>query len=292
MMRDKLQAVKGNPQHLKRIDAENIFSDFREKVNNFHRFFDKVQKAQSSPISINTGLTKFTFKVEGSADENPNDYTLNRIVNNLEFDIAIFDGSAVTLDILQLCCTLGGPIGKLLIKAKKYAEEKDQVIKLEFSLGGGINGNLKFSKLNANSPWEAKTELKGKVNIEILGKVHLKGSVLWVEFAVGAYIKSASKEDENNKTEIDATISARTEKNDIMIDGNLTFNGMTIYSAAYIEVGVKGETSQDNNDSDSLGQDSDAEIKAKRELKAKGSLPLLNKWEGSTNFGKVENFLT
>jgi hypothetical protein len=287
----QVTSSKRKPQHLKRIDAENIFSNFREKINNFHRFFEKVQKAQSSPISINTGLTKFTFKADGSTDENQNDYDLARRVNNLEFEIALFDGSAITLDLIELGCTIGGPIGKVISKARTYAEDKNQEIKLEFSMGGNINGNLKFTKPNDINPWSAEGNLSGAVNVEILGKVHLEGSVLWVSVAAGAYFKSASKESIDNKTEIKANLYASTKKDKISIDGNLTFNGMTIYFASYLEIGKKNIASNEESNG-GLQREQHAQLVTKREFEAKGKWELIDAWDsGKHNFGKIENIL-
>ncbi|NOR55399.1 MAG: hypothetical protein GQ531_04265 [Sulfurovum sp.] len=283
---------KRKSQHLERIDAENIFSGFREKINGFHRFFDKVQKAQSSPIKINTGLTKFTLKVDGSCDEDNSSYKLKRIVNNFEIDLNLFDGAAVTLDILELGCMLGGPIGKVLSKARDYAEDKGQELKLEFSLGGSINGNLKFSRADDSKPWSAEGKVGGKINIEILGSVKLDGSVLWVKVTAGAYFKSGSKVTENNKTEIAATLSAKTNKDDILIDGNIEFNGMTMYFASYLEVGKQETKSSNGHNDGGRGSDSHNVIDVKREFKAQGQWPLLDEWTESKNFGKVNNFIT
>jgi len=294
--------VKRKPQHLKRIGAENIFGSFQKKINGFQKLFSDAEKAMNpkkekdkkehKPISLDTGLTKFTLKADGSYDEDNNDYTLKRIVNNFEIDISLFDGSALALDVLELGCMFGGPIGKVLSEARGFAEDHGQEFKLEFCMGGSIKGNLKFSRPDDKKPWTAEGKIGGTISIELVGEVKIDGSVLWVKVAAGASFKSGSKADENNRTEIAATLSAKTDKDDILIGGNLEFNGLTIYFAAYLEVGLSETKTTTAEEGGGYGTQNNTEISAKREFKSKGDWKLLDDWKESKNFGKVENFIS
>ena len=238
-------STKRKYRHLKRIGAENIFKGLQESINGFHRFFDKAQKAQRLPFKIDTGLTKFGFGAEGSIDEDPNGYGLINRVDNLKFEIAIFDGSNVTLDLIELGLVAGGGIGVVLSKARRYAKEHGQEVRLDFSMGGGIKGSLNFKR--AQSRWSYEGMISGSVNIEILGKVHLEGSALWVSVAAGTYVKSASKDDIDEKSQITATLKADKRDESIALSGDISFNGMTIYYAAYLETSAKKVDNKEDN---------------------------------------------
>jgi hypothetical protein len=291
----QVSTTKRKSQHLKRIGAENIFSDYQDKINNFHRFFEKINKLSISPIKFEPGLTKASFKIEGAHDANPDDYNLIRNIKLVEIELAFFDGSAIILDILTLACRAGGAIGGLLIKARKHFEDKGQILRLECSIGGSIKGTLKYTKDDFKKPWKAEGSIAGAINLEVVGEVRVEGSILWVSVAAGAYVKSGSKESIDNKVEVSANLTAKTKEDDIIISGGFGFNGLTVYFASFLEISARGNKSNKDkkiNTSNGRQKKKAREIRIKRDFKAEGHFDVIDPWKGKQELGTLDNFLT
>jgi hypothetical protein len=275
----------------KRVNAQDIFKKQKSKVAKVIGFLDGL----GGSTSINTGVTKFTLKVEGSHDEDPDGYELQKVITNFEIELALFDGSSFSVDMLAWALKKGGPIGNLLALAKGYAEDKGQELKVEFSMGGKLSGSLKYTRTDPKKSWlvDSEAKINGSINLEIIASIKIDGSVLWIKVTVGAYIKSGSKATEENKTEISAAITAKVnEKDELLVNGSFEFNGLTIYAASFIEVGVNlNNTDKDQNNS-VFDNNTNAEIDLKREHKASGKLPCLDEWKPEpTQFFSVKDFL-
>lgn len=162
-------------------------------------------------------------------------------------------------------------------------------------MGGKLAGFLKYARPDPKKSWVVGSEagISGSINMEVVASVKIDGSILWVKVSAGAYIKSASQETEDNKTEISANIKALVnDKDELMVNGSFEFNGLTIYAATFIEVGVKLDNSHKNGKNDGRNKDVDKEVDFKREHKAKGKLPLVDEWKPEpTKLFSVEKFL-
>lgn len=278
-------------KYLKRVNAEDIFKKQKSKVARVICFLDGL----GGSTSINTGVTKFTLKVEGSNDEDSNGYELQRVITNFEIELALFDGSSFSVDMLGWALKKGGPIGNLLALAKGYAEDKGQELKVEFSMGGKLSGFLKYARTDPKKSWLVDSEagIKGSIEMEIIASIKIDGSVLWVKVTVGAYVKSGSKTTEENKTEISAAITAKVnEKDELLVNGSFEFNGLTIYAASFIEYGVNLNNTNKDQNSSVFDKNKNAEIDLKREHKASGKLECLDEWKPEpTQFFSVKEFL-
>ena len=280
-------------KHLKRIDAQNIFSSYQEKINNFHKTFEKLQKkSKKTPVSFELGTTKFELKAKGATTYNEKNFTLDEKLQNLEVGIAFFDNSNIRFDVLDYIISYTGPIAGLVKKARGYANEKGQTIIADFSMGGSIKGNLKASRQNLQKPMNFEGKISGNINFEILTEIAVSGSIFTIKTRSGAQIKTGSEKNINEKVEIGANIEAKTnDKNELLLDGNIEFNGMAIYYSAYIEA---SNGDKDSMDKDKKRRGKDAEgFKEENIFKKEvyGKVPILDSWKTTKNIGKLENLI-
>ena len=80
---------------------------------------------------------------------------------------------------------------------------------------------------------------------------------------------------------------------ELSLVGSVDFNGLTIYSAFYIEVVGKVGISDKQSEQKPEGERTVTEATIKRKIEAKGVLPLFDKWPKPKehDYGKISNFL-
>ena len=285
---------------VKRKKVKDLFKGLQKNVNKFHKFFEDANKSYQKDnsafqtLKFEPGLTSFTFKVDSKLVE-VNEQNNVGFESSIEIGISVFKGSQITLDIVQLLLSKGNnKISKIISKAReaakkgydgKYLKAKAELI-LELRIGGGIDGVMKWTRVATDNNFLATGSITGSVSLQLEGKIHAEGKVFFVKAAIGAFIKNASTKSENEPSKISASLVAKEGKDgDMEVGGKLDFNGLTIYYAAYAEIGIDSESSN------SASHGGRGKSSVKREFKSEGNLPILEEWASNQESQKINKFV-
>lgn len=213
-------------------------------------FLDRVTPMlgdlKSEDASIKIDWPKLELGGELKNKESTKNFTVG-LEGSVKVGFSPLIGATFKIDILNWLIKKVGDraaLGSVLLKIKKQAEKGwgkegvatfKAVIAIEFSIGAKIEGSLEWKVVGEDSQWTPAGELKGTIPIEIKGTLEVEGSFWILKAGGGAKIGA--------KTEVGASLAAEKTDEGPAVKGQLFFSGLTIYYAAYYELGASSTSS-------------------------------------------------
>ena len=272
-------------------NGQRAIRDWLKKLSDMNR--PQRRNAVDPNVKFKIEWPSITFEVN-AANKELNDSFSVECETKVKLVCEPLIGAEINIDILGFLLSVN-QIGSVLKRIRKVIEEgydsenltAKGEIKFEFTVRGEIKGGLEASKQPAQ-PWEPEGTLGGTIGINLVAKISLEAAAKsrWVEVQFGAggslELKGAEK---GSKTcdvggelkfaaEEHVSADGKEKKNELGVQGVITFNGLAIYFIVYYEVSV-------NIISSESAQETKKNLRKKSESSEKpGSAESKNKYEG------------
>jgi len=194
--------------------------------------------------------------------------------------------------LIILAGSLAPGVGTTLAKALLYIKDKFKPdpwdpkkkavsldLDIELTATSSLEGGMGIKYMEGEGSLDGdKTNITGKVNVQLEGRLIANAKVWRIEFSGGGKMGLGAAEGDGSKPcGFEAAVTATIERGRLIPDGSVSFSGMAFYYLLYIEVGAGGAESEKkaeaNTDEPARRLSTSAPAEKKEEKKEEKSEP-------------------